>query len=128
DWDAIRLVKEQAGIPVIGNGDVLHPSDIQSMLAETGCDAVMIGRGAIGNPWLFHHQTRDEIDPQEVKAVILQHLDLVLSFYGTEKGMLVFRKHFKQYSRAFPLNRDDLDRFLTQTDPSVLIRDIHQLA
>mgnify|MGYP000853818078 FL=1 len=128
NWDAIRQVKLQAHIPVIGNGDILSPQDIESMLEKTACDAVMIGRGAVGNPWLFNHQSRDDIDPRDVQSVILQHLDLTLSFYGTEKGMLVFRKHFKQYSRAFHLDRSHLESFLTSTNADSFIRDIRHLA
>ncbi|MCE5207064.1 MAG: tRNA-dihydrouridine synthase family protein [Chloroflexi bacterium] len=113
NWEAIKLIKNFVHIPVIGNGDIRHPDDIQRMLAQTGCDAVMIGRGAIGNPWIFNQQSREEISLAEIKTTVLDHLELSLSKYGPEKGLFVFRKHFKQYSKSFDMSKSELTSLLT---------------
>jgi tRNA-dihydrouridine synthase B len=128
DLDAIRQIKENAGIPVIGNGDISHPEDIQKMLALTRCDAVMIGRGAVGNPWIFRHQSREDIPLSEIVQTVLHHLELTLSHYGEQKGLLVFRKHFKQYARAFDLPKPELDRLLTLGDAAEFAAVVRSIA
>ena len=95
-WDAIAELREAVSVPVIGNGDVLIPEDIDRMLAETGCQAVMIGRGALGNPWLFARQDKETLSFTEVASLIRDHLAQMVACHG-ERGLILFRKHVKRY-------------------------------
>lgn len=97
DWDAIAEVKAELSIPVIANGDVRSPADIERIKAHTGCDGFMIGRAAIGNPWIFSRRERGEVPADEVRAVMLRHLERSLDFYGPERGLVLFRKHTSRY-------------------------------
>lgn len=106
DWDIIRQVKEKLSIPVIGNGDVKAPEDVLAMMRETGCDAVMIGRGTQGNPWLFRQalsymesgimQPRPSI--HEVVQMLLQHARMQIEFKGEYLGIREMRKHTAWYT------------------------------
>jgi nifR3 family TIM-barrel protein len=97
DWQPIREIKLHAGIPVIGNGDVGSLDDIERMLTETGCDAVMIGRAALGNPWLFSRMEKSELPRENILSVIRRHWNAMAAFYGAEKASFTFRKHLKAY-------------------------------
>jgi nifR3 family TIM-barrel protein len=97
DWDAIAEVKAAVKIPVIGNGDVRTVADIKRIQDYTGCDAVMIGRGAIANPWIFSDRDRDEVTPEEVRQFMREHLKRNIEFYGEEDGQRLFRKYVAQY-------------------------------
>ena len=107
DWDAIREVKAAVRIPVVGSGDVKTPADIDRMKRHTGVDAVMIGRAAIGNPWIFACKDREQVTKAEVVALMRRHLALNIGFYDEESGLILFRKHAARYipedaaSRAF---------------------------
>jgi nifR3 family TIM-barrel protein len=102
DWDAIAQVKQAVDIPVLGNGDVRSVSDLDRMVAHTGCDGVMIGRGAIGNPWLFARREPSAVSLQERITLVTDHLQRTVDFYGETRGVLVFRKHLVQYIRGQP--------------------------
>ncbi len=102
DWDAIAAIKQHVRIPVIGNGDIRTISDIDEMLVHTNCDAVMIGRAAIGNPWIFRKQSFTEITMDEFKSVVFDHLEKMIAYYGLERAVVLFRKHLAGYVR--PLN------------------------
>ncbi|MGE5558591.1 MAG: tRNA dihydrouridine synthase DusB [Bacillota bacterium] len=110
DWPEIASLKKIADIPVIGNGGVETPPDAVKMALETGCDGVMIGRGALGNPWLFRQiktyrslNSWNEPDMAERIKLALEHLDLEIS-YEQDAGAAVnkMRKHFAWYLKGFP--------------------------
>ncbi len=105
DWDIIRQVKEAVKIPVIGNGDITSPETAQSMLEETGCDGIMIGRAARGNPWIFkrvsHYLETGEILPlpstDEMLDMILRHAKMLIDFKGEYTGIREMRTHICFY-------------------------------
>ena len=113
DWDKIAEIKSAVTIPVIGNGDVQTLQDIERLKRETGCDGVMIGRGAIGNPWLFQRGS-GTTPPLEDRIHILQeHLDHMISYYGESLGIIRFRKHLKRYLEPISITNAYLRRILT---------------
>ncbi len=97
DWDAIAEVVQAVRIPVLGNGDVRMVADIARMKAHTGCAGVMIGRGAVRNPWIFAGLDREQVPPEEVWRVLNRHLERSLAFYGPERGLVLFRKFADKY-------------------------------
>lgn len=107
DWDIIKKVKEKVRIPVIGNGDIKNPEDAKKMFDFTGCDAVMIGRGALGNPWIFgrtvHFLETGEMLPeptiQEKIDTVIKHLNMMYQYKG-RKGVLEMRKHIAWYIKG----------------------------
>lgn len=101
DWAAIAEICQAVKIPVIGNGDVRRATDIDRLKALTGCQAVMIGRAAIGNPWIFRRTERADVPKEEVLRVMRLHLGRALDFYG-ERGLVLFRKHASRYLSQYP--------------------------
>ncbi len=106
DWDAIAEVKSLVKIPVIGSGDVRLVADIQRMRDHTGCDAVMIGRAAIANPWIFAGFDRDQVPAELLQQTVHEHLHKSIQFYGEEDGQRLFRKYAVQYLLLRTLDRD----------------------
>ena len=110
DWDIIRRVKEALTIPVIGNGDVTGPESAERMLRETGCDAVLIGRAARGNPWIFrqtiHCLETGELIPrpsmEEVRTMMLRHAALLKEYKGEYTAVREMRKHVCWYTAGYP--------------------------
>ena len=109
DWSWLEKVKKVISIPVIGNGDITCPEDVQAML-ETGCDGVMIGRGAIANPWIFQ-QTKHflkngehlpEPSTEEKIQICIDHLKLNVQYKGEKYGVMTFRKHYVGYLKGLP--------------------------
>jgi len=106
DWDIIRQVKEAVTIPVIGNGDVVSGESALAMMRETGCDGVMIGRGAQGNPWIFSELVEYEksgVMPnrpsnEELKEMMLRHARLQIQYKGEYLGIREMRKHVSWYT------------------------------
>jgi nifR3 family TIM-barrel protein len=110
-WEYIALVKQQLRIPVCGNGDIRTPADAVRMIRETECDAVMIGRAAIGNPWLIDstiHAFENFPDPaptsqpalEERIGLVLEHLELMLSFKGEGRTVREIKRHIHRYIRG----------------------------
>ena len=106
DWDAIAEVKSLVKIPVIGSGDIKAVADIRRMKAYTGCDAVMIGRAAIANPWIFAGFDREHVPPELLQQTVHEHLQKSIQFYGEEDGQRLFRKYAVQYLLLRTLDRD----------------------
>lgn len=140
DWNEIARLKEHvSGIPVLGNGDIFSASDAVRMMAETGCDGVVVGRGCLGRPWLFAELSarlngRPEPTPPtlgEVATIIARHAELLAQHHGESKGLRELRKHVSWYLRGFPAGSDlrvsmalvstlgELDDLLAQLDPTV---------
>lgn len=110
DWDIIRRVKEAVSIPVIGNGDIFTPEDAGRMLRETGCDGIMIARGAKGNPWLFkrviHYldtgEVLEEPSTEEIQEMILRHGRMLSDYKGEKTAMRQMRGHMAWYTKGMP--------------------------
>lgn len=102
DYDAIREIKQAVSIPVIANGDIDTFEKAQWVLEHTGADGVMIGRGAVGAPWIFHQlRTGDAHIEQALKhEIIMEHYDKMIEFYGAH-GVAMFRKHTHTYSKGY---------------------------
>ena len=124
NWEIIKEVKENVNIPVIGNGDIKSCFDAKKMLDLTGCDAIMIGRGVLGNPWLIkecidyleHGILPKEISNEEKLKMILHHLDLLSSSKNSKVALLEMRSHAAWYLKGIP-NTSKLkeDIFKTKT-------------
>lgn len=97
NWEKIAEVKKVLKIPVIANGDIHSEADIQQCLEVTGADGVMIGRGALGNPWIFSGRVPIL---EEIKKVVLRHAELHIEYYGMEHGLATFRKHLLWYFKG----------------------------
>lgn len=117
NWVAIAEIKAALSIPVIGNGDVRVVADIDKMLSYTGCDAVMIARGAIGNPWIFAGLDRADVSNEQVRETMFAHLDAMLDFYGQERGLILFRKHAARYISPYGLSAEQREQLLTSETP-----------
>jgi nifR3 family TIM-barrel protein len=112
DWEAVAAVKAAVGLPVIVNGDVADLASARAALAQSGADGIMLGRAALGRPWLAAALDRGlggsglslegEPDRSERLAIVMEHLALSLSFYGDDLGLRVFRKHLGAYIEAAP--------------------------
>lgn len=131
NWDIIKDVKEAVSIPVIGNGDVFSPEDAKRLLDHTGCDGVMIGRGALGNPWMLYrtiqYLTNGELlsdpTPREKLEVAILHLDRLVALKNEAVAVREMRKHLAWYLKGLPGGARVKDVIMEETgrDPMVAI-------
>ena len=112
EYDTIAAIKRAVRIPVLANGDIDSPSKARQVLAQTGCDGLLVGRAAQGRPWIFreiaHYLTTGERlpapSPGEVRDLLLGHLDALYDFYGETQGLRIARKHLGWYAKDRPEN------------------------
>jgi nifR3 family TIM-barrel protein len=126
NWDTIAEVRQALSIPVIANGDVRKVEDIQRIKDHTGCEAVMIGRGAIDNPWIFSRRDREDISPTEVRGLIETHLNAMTVFFGDRTGMMLFRKHAVQYLKPYRTTKEIRSQLYTTEDPKAFLKLLDQ--
>ena len=100
DWEPIGEIKAAVNIPVLGNGDITDAAQAREKIRKYGVDGVLVGRGGIGNPWVFAGSHRAEVTPDEIARTALGHFRHMLAFY--ENGLILFRKHAARYFSDFP--------------------------
>lgn len=128
NWEMIGKVKKLLKIPVLANGDINSAEDIKECLKITGADGVMIGRGALGNPWIFN-RTIDYrlLTIDQIKQVVLRHAELHIAHYGDKFGLKTFRKHLLLYFKGIPGIKDlkkELVKVNTIEDLRVILSEI----
>ncbi len=121
DWDAIAEVKQAVRVPVLANGDVRYVADVERILRHTGCDGVMVGRAAVGNPWFFSGRDLEDVPWEERLPVILEHLRAEVEAHGEEYGVPRFRKHLVRYIGVSGLGRAFRREVLSCRDLDALV-------
>ncbi len=134
EFDTISAVKAAARIPVIANGDITTPEKAKAVLEKTGADGVMIGRAAQGRPWIFREiehylATGEKLPPPavtEIQSILLEHLEDLYGFYGTETGVRVARKHISWYTKGLTGSaafRHQMNRLDSITEQRTMVED-----
>lgn len=138
DWNVIKEIKNKVSIPVIGNGDIDSPEKAEEMLNYTNCDAVMIGRAAEGNPWIFkrvvHYLDTGEIIPEpslkEKLDVALKHLYMLVDYKGEYIGVREMRRHLGKYIKGMPHCAEArvlINKAETKEDMKVLLEELAEM-
>lgn len=134
DWDIIREVKKHVSIPVIGNGDITSPQSAKKMFEYTKCDAIMIGRAAQGNPWIFkrviHYLKTGQLLPeptiQEIISTIIRHMQLLVQYKGEKVGIQEMRKHIAWYTKGLKNStklRDKINQVQTKGEMEKVLQE-----
>lgn len=129
DWKAIKAVKQAVDIPVIVNGDIVSVDSARQALSQSGCDGVMVGRGAQGRPWILSEIAAGIADKAfsapshgKICSTILAHYLDIISFYGAELGVRCARKHIGWYLESFSESQDVRSAIMSQTDPDSVVK------
>lgn len=136
DWSVIARVRACTGIPLIGNGDIITPEDAKRMLSETGCDAVMVGRGAMGRPWIFRMidatlQSGCPVPEPPVGERIgfcLEHYDRALEILGARRGVREMRKHIGWYLKGLSYVSRLRSRLMIMEDPEEVKKNLREFS
>lgn len=136
DWSLIKILKQAVSIPVVGNGDIGTADDVKRMFEETGCDAVMIGRAALGNPWIFgeiksiFENTALPPAPlvEDRISTCKRHLNLLVENRGERVGLNLMRKHFGWYIKNFPGAGEFRKELVTSPDSKAALEKLDKLA
>lgn len=116
-WEPISEIVQTVKIPVVGNGDIKEITDIERMFSQTGCAGVMIGRAAIGNPWIFSHKEKATLSRKQILAVVRDHWGRFTEFLGESETRVPFNKHLKAYSSCPQFFGLDIGLLLSGDDP-----------
>jgi len=121
DYQAIARANAAVKIPVIANGDITSYEKALHVKEITGCNSLMIGRGAVGNPWIFYqiHNELNQVEKTKILEIVVEHFDAMVDFYG-EKGASIFRKHLHTYSKGFREASEFRDRINRIEEPALM--------
>lgn len=130
DWDYIKKLKQEISIPLIGNGDIFTPEDAIKMLEDTGCDGVLIGRGSMGNPWIFRRILNlidgkvDEVPSlEETILLAIRHMEMACQHKGQRVGVNEMRKHISHYLKGLK-NSSELKNIINKENDKEKIKEI----
>lgn len=130
DWEYIKKMKEEVSIPVIGNGDVFNPQDALKMLEHTKCDGLLIGRGSMGNPWIFRRilnllEGKSDTHPgkEEIIHIIIRHLEMACEYKGEQVGVTEMRKHIAKYLKGME-NSNEVKNLVNKANHKEKVKEI----